>query len=204
MMRLYFFLVLCGFFLAGCGSGGKLNKSRQIISGNSPDTKPGPLPIDTLEGLFFYEVNVPEKAYTKFDQVEQSNKLIPYDSLIYYKNIEDLYEHGVYIFHYESIMGDFINERRQGIARNKVAIQKLDDSVCMPVFLGDSAYLSNLYFDKSRSFSYKKIYAKLAVVNLGRRDQLIPKADNYRCCYSNRKGKPDTYFIVDVLESKLY
>ena len=159
---------------------------------------------DTIAGYFLYEVNVPLKCYTRFDQIERGHNLIIYDSLIGEKNIQYLYRNGIYILDYESLIVQYITRQGKGIPQNQDALWSFRKAIYHSFNETDTADTQNLHFDKSKTLSYKKIYAKFVVLRLGKLEQMIPDTNNYQCCYANRKEVINSFFITDILEFDLF
>jgi hypothetical protein len=159
---------------------------------------------DTVSGYFLYEVNVAYKCYSRFDQIEQGNNLILYDSLMSNLDIKDLYKHGVFYFEYQYPIVRYIENHKKGLSQVKEDISRFNDSISSFRHVDDSSYMKTLVYDNSKVLSYKLVYAKFIVVHLGKLKQLIPTTQNFRCCYSNTIKEIDTYFITDILEFKIY
>jgi len=160
--------------------------------------------IDSLEGMFFYEGNVPYKCFTRNDQVERSNSVILFDEQISTYGVERLYKKGVFYFTYPSLISKYIKQNRVSLAQNKNSIQKFEKDLNFLVHTDDSAYNSTLYYDSSKVLSFKKFYAKIYYYRLGKLQQLIPDTKNYQCCYSNAESNTETMFITDIREVKVY
>lgn len=192
--RLFFVIILMIYFFSNCSF--KLN-------GNKAAPK-NPLQIDTVQAYFFYEVNVPLMCYSRFDQIEQGNNLIYFDSLINHKEIEELYKgETVFICEYQGMMEEYMEKAKAGITQNKESIQNFQKNIFYLTHQDDTAYTRTLYHDKNRILTYKKIYAKFACANVGKLKQLVPITKNFKCCYSNSLERIQTFFIIDVFEFKL-
>jgi hypothetical protein len=159
---------------------------------------------DTIEGFFLYEVNTPRKCYTRFDQIEQGNNLIYFDSIALNKNIEEAYTNGLFYFLYQSVINNYIKKIGHGINQDKNSVYRFTLAIDYLIHDRDSVYNKTLYFDNSRILTYKKVYAKFVALNIGYLDQLVPVTKNYECCYSNKKKSLNTYFITKVISFKLY
>ncbi|MEO8406263.1 MAG: hypothetical protein ABI480_16760 [Chitinophagaceae bacterium] len=159
--------------------------------------------LDTIEGDFLYEVNVPLKAYTRFDQIERGNNLIIYDSLFASGEVSQAYQKGIFILDYELIIQEFLKQHKDLRLTQDPDIWKFIKRVNQTTHQNDSLYMSTLYYDRSKIFSFKRIRAKLVVAHLGLIKQLIPASDNYKCCYTTKFDNLDTYFVQNVLEFKI-
>jgi hypothetical protein len=184
-----FFLVLPFWCLA----------TAQAPKGHSPATGEA-IHMDTITGCFLYEVNVPNKCYTRWDQIEQGNNLVFFDSLIGKKPIDELYRKGVFMFEYQPVIARFIEKRRAGIAQNTASIKRFRDSIGFATHEHDRLYTRNLYYDSKKILTYKKVRATFVVLPVKALEQLVPDTRHYTCCYANKTEKLDTYFITDVLE----
>lgn len=158
--------------------------------------------IDTLSGFFLFEANVPLVAHAR-DQIEQSSLIIKYDSLCY-PNPVSLYDCGVFFYLCS-------RSTRDGIEMNVDIKYSDDDSVIRMLQKMsyspdevDSNYLKTAIFDKERILMYKKFYARFTYVRIGKTNVLVPKLEDYRCCYSHLKRKIESYCILKVLEYKIY
>ncbi|SHN29565.1 hypothetical protein SAMN05216311_108220 [Chitinophaga sp. CF418] len=158
--------------------------------------------IDTISGIFMYEANVPLVAHAR-DQIEQTSLIIKFDSLCYQNPIA-LYDCGVFFYLCS-------RSKRDSIEMN-VDIKYSDDNSVISMLkklnyminATDSNYLRTIIFDNEKILMYKKIYAKFTYVNIGKTNVLVPKLQNYRCCYSHSKRKIDSYCILKVLEYEVY
>lgn len=190
------YILLCFFLSSIIFLGCSINKRGSI------NTKI--LLVDTIQGYFFYEFNVPLMCYSKLDQIEQSHNLIYFDSLISKIEIRELYQKGVFAYQFQPMVDKFIKKNKADIPQNKTAFWKFYRAISYYEHINDSAYKEQLYYDSKKKLSYKKVFAKFSIVNLGKLKQLVPNTHNYICCYSNKTESLNTYFIIDVLEFKLY
>lgn len=191
--NLLFFLLVMLFFYS-CSS---------TIKNNKTITYKDNFRVDTIQGYFLYEVNVPAKCFTRFDQIEQGNNLIFFDSLISVRRIEKLYQRGVFLFEYQPIIDQYINDHQLGLTQNKDAIRNFNHAISYAIHRDDSAYNKELYYDEKKILAYKKVYAKFSFVTLGGLKQLIPITENYKCCYSNKTEMTNSFFIIDVFNFTL-
>lgn len=189
------FALLIALYFVNCSA--HLEKPGNIALKNN-------IPVDTIQGYFLYEANVPLMCYSRFDQIEQGNNLIFFDSSINKKEIQELYTKGVFIYSYPLVIQQYINKKGSGLPQNKTAVWDFERAISYFHHQKDSLYNRTLYYDKKNILSYKKICAKFACINLGKLKQLIPKTANYKCCYSNTSEMINTFFIIDVFEFKLY
>ncbi len=190
--RYYIFSsILAIYFFGSCGI---TSKQSQLASINK---------IDTIEGFFFYEFDVPIKCYNRFDQIEQGNNLIYFDSLLSEQNIKNFYKKGVFVYQYQPFIHKFIEDKKVGISQNKQSINQFNKAINYNFQINDSSYLKTLYKDEKKIISYKKLYAKFLCLNLGELQQLVPKTKNYQCCYSNIDENLNTFFVIDVLDFEL-
>jgi hypothetical protein len=188
--------MICFFalFLFSCmGNKKNVNSNRYLVP-----------QIDSLEGMFFYEGNVPYKCFTRLNQVEQSNNIIFFDEQITSLSIEQLYKKGVFYFTYPSLISDYIKQHKVSLAQNKNSIQKFEKKISFLIHKDDSAYNSTLYYDSSKILSFKKFYGKIYFFDLGKLEQFVPYSRNYECCYWNIKTTTQTFFITDISEVKIY
>lgn len=159
---------------------------------------------DTIEGFFLYEVNVPSKCYSRFDQIEQGNNLILFDSVGVSAEIKSVYDKGVFFYLYQPVITEFIMNTGKGIAQKKESIKAFNLSIHHDIHKEDSLYHETLYFDKQRILSYKKLYAKFCVKYLGYLKQLIPVTKDYKCCYTNQVKSIKSYFVTEVISFTLF
>jgi hypothetical protein len=157
---------------------------------------------DTVEGVFLYEVNVPQKCYTRIDEIEQGNNLIYFDSLINVKEIVDLYTKGVYTLEFQPFLEPAF--RSKGILQNRNTIVEFQKNIHPYINENDSNYHRNLYYDSRKILTFKKVYLKFECKNLGELSQLIPTTKNYKCCYSNMKVKLNTFYITEIFDYRVY
>lgn len=157
--------------------------------------------IDTLEGFFLYEINAPEKCYTRFDQIEQGNALLRFDTLISKKPITEFYRRGIFIFAFQPIMQNYIKDFSIGAIQNKNVINNFLSKINNLIKEKDSTGKGVLYYDSKKLLSFKKVYLRLVVASLGYQKQLVPKTKKYKCCYSNTLEEINTFFIIDILAS---
>lgn len=160
--------------------------------------------IDTIQGYFLYEVDAPSKCFARFDQIEQGNNLIYFDTLIGKSRIGNLYEKGVFLFEYQPLMYKYATSHEGGVKQNRTSIQKFSNSIDADDHKDDSVYRKNLYYDSNKVIAYKKVYAKFVIISMGKLEQMIPVTENYKCCFSNKKAYLNTFFIIDVLNFIVY
>lgn len=171
---------------------------------NHQSARPNPALSDTLEALFLYEINVPSKCYTRFDQIEQERSLIFFDSRISsLQSIEKLYQKGVFFLSYQPVVNKFMEDHPGSYDQNRNSIQGFNNIIKPLIRMEDSSFNKSLYYDKDQIISYKKIYARIVVVELGNLTQLVPDTKKYKCCYSNRTERIKSYFITDILSFQL-
>ena len=160
--------------------------------------------IDSLEGMFFYEGNVPYRCFARLDQVEQSNNIICFDEQIISLSIEELYKKGIFYFTYPSLISDYIKQHKVSLTQNKNSIQKFEKEINFLIHKDDGTYNNTLYYDSSKILSFKKFYGKIYFFKLGKLEQFVPSTRNYKCCYSNIKITTETFFITNIIAVKIY
>lgn len=158
---------------------------------------------DTIEGFFLYEVNVPMKCYSRFDQIEQGNNFICYDSIKFNENIQDVYQNGVFYFIFQPVIANFMTKTGTRINQDKVSVNTFSLSVDYLNHLEDTDYNNLLYYDRNKILTYKKFFAKFVVQKLGYIKQLIPTTKNYECCYSNKLKSVKSYFVTKVISFEI-
>ena len=108
------------------------------------------------------------------------------------------------MFDYQPVINRFITENKHGIPQNKMSIKTFQLALRQLKQLSDKDSSQAVYSDQNRILKYKKIVATVCYVSLGKQAQLIPDIVNYRCCYSNKTERIDTYFITDVIDFKIF
>ena len=173
---------------------------------NSKSTSSGFLynSSDTVEGFFLYEVNVPRKCFTRFDQIEQGNNFVHFDSVGLNTNLFHVYKKGVFYFSYQPVIADYILKMGISTEQDKISIHDFTLGIDYLNHRNDSNYNKTLYYDGSKLLTYKKFYAKFTVKNLGHIDQLIPKTMNYECCYWNQLKSVQTYLVKKIISFRIY
>jgi hypothetical protein len=157
-----------------------------------------------IEGYFLYEANVPEKCFARFDQIEQGNNLIFFDTLVNEVGIEQLYQKGVFVFQYQPMLEKVVDSGKVKTDQNREPLNQFEKAISYILHNEEYQYNNTYYYDSSKVLTYKKIYAQFRVVNCGKINQLVPHMGNYECCYSNEIEAIETYFISDVMQFKLY
>jgi hypothetical protein len=160
--------------------------------------------IDSLEGAFFYEGNVPYKCFVRNNQIEQTNNVIFYDAAITSISIDNLYQKGVFYFTYPTVISEYIKKNKISLLQNKSSIQNFEKNINFLIHSNDSIYTKTLFYYSINILSFKKSYAKIYYFKLGKMEQPIPDMKNYECCYSNIKKMVETFFITDIKNLKLY
>lgn len=162
------------------------------------------LRVDTIQGYFLYEANVPFKCYSRYDQIEQSHNLIFFDSSISTTEIISSYQKGVFAYQFQPMIDKIITQKQISIPQNKNNFWKFHKAISYIDHVNDSVYNNQLYYDRKNILAYKKVYATFATIDLGKIGQLVPNTDNYSCCYSNTTDSLNTYFITDVIDFIIY
>lgn len=160
--------------------------------------------IDTLSGLFLYGINVPFRCYSRGDEISGMGNLIWFSEDISKKNIAELYKKGIFTYapSTENIHKAFEKGDSSSVSESK-NMRKFEIQAIRYLMSDDSLKSKTLIYDASKNLSYLKIYAKLAVEDLGPMKALIPKTDGYQCCYSNMSAVIETYLIKDIIEFKI-
>jgi hypothetical protein len=160
--------------------------------------------VDTLSGLFLYEINVPFNCYSRFDQIEQGNSLIYFSDDISKKNITEVYKKGIFTYSpTEAIINKALKEGFNTVSKSE-NIWKFVRQTAPYIYEKDSINSKSLIYDISGNLTYIKIYAKIAVENLGPTKVLIPKTDGYQCCFSNSSTEVETYLILNFIDFRIY
>ena len=159
---------------------------------------------DTISGYFLFEVNVPKKCFTRFDQIEQGNNLINYDASIATNDVGTIYEKGVFCLSPQPFIEKFFLKGNPNLTQNRKSVDSFVQLLNPFMHENDSAFNKSLIKDKSGLLSYKKVYARFCILKLGNVDQLVPQTINYRCCYANYKRSIKTFYIKDILEYKIF
>ncbi len=151
------------------------------------------------KGFFLYEVNVPLKYYTFEDAVETPERLLKFP-----KNKNELlnnYKSGLYFF-------GKTGEKKDSLII-KFEKKRIYNSKSINIFIENiSMRVENYYQKKYNNFywidnmAYIKFYAEFYIEDIGEIDEMIPKLENYRCCYSNTIEKVKGKIIVKVRKVK--
>jgi hypothetical protein len=160
--------------------------------------------LDTIEGLFLYEVNVPYACYSRFDQVEQSPLIIKYDSVQFLRNMRDEYKKGVFFYLYSKSVSSRVDLNEIKSKFKESSVIALLEKLVYIYSKYDSVYMSKVIFDNSKKLMYKKFYAKLVCLNVGQITYMIPELSNYHCCYANIKEQVEAKYILEVLKFEVY
>jgi len=158
---------------------------------------------DTISGVFLYEVNVPERCYSRMDQIEQGNNFIWYDNQIKKKTIGKLYQRGVIVLNYDNSITNFEKQSHLVLAQKQKSIDSFLNAFNYFSY-HNNAQEKTLVYDKSGKLSYRKLRAKFIVVELGDQQQLVPMMKQYTCCYANRQMPVRTFFIIDIVSYNFY
>jgi hypothetical protein len=159
---------------------------------------------DTISGFFLYEVNVPDLCFSRFDQIEESNRLIIYDNNIRAQPIDRLYKKGVFYLDYARPIENYILNNRKSLTQNKIALNTFLTIISPFRHLNEEGYKKGLIFDKTNTLSYKKVYMKFVCIRLEKNFVMIPKTIDYKCCFSAEEKYLDLYFIKDILAYTIY
>ncbi|MPT35513.1 MAG: hypothetical protein E2604_10600 [Flavobacterium sp.] len=156
--------------------------------------------IKIEKGLFLYEVNVPLRYYTFEDAIETPEHLLrlPKDN----DHLLDSYKEGVYFFAKNGQKKDSLIRKYENMKMYDLkSINKLIDSL--------SSYTRDYYLGKQENYywignmAFIKFYAEFYVQDVGQIEEMIPKLENYKCCYSNTIEKVKGRVIVKVKKIKL-
>jgi hypothetical protein len=153
------------------------------------------------KGVFLYEINVPLRYYTFEDVIETPERMLKFptkDDLL----IES-YKNGLYFFSKE---GGQIDSLISNIENDKNCY----DIKSIKQLSNELSFVNSDYYIKKyetyywiNNMAFMKFYAEFYFVDVGQIEEMIPKLENYKCCYSNVKEKINGKIIVKVKKFKL-
>ncbi|MES2545209.1 MAG: hypothetical protein V4548_10015 [Bacteroidota bacterium] len=150
------------------------------------------------KGIFLYEINVPEHYYLAGDAIATSNHIIKFPE----KKTElmESYRKNFYIYGKSS-------------SQAYKLVYKFEKDSCysksVEEFSRKLYFIHGDYWKNYNSFywignmAFLKFYAEFYVVDVGKIDEMIPKLEDYKCCYSNTKEQIDGKIIIKVKEFKI-
>jgi hypothetical protein len=159
--------------------------------------------IQNKLGFFLYEVDVPQKNFTRFDQIESSNRLLIIDSLTNKFSVGEIYNAQIFFIKAEDCIAEMKIKNYPNTLQNKKSINKFESSVSYLTHLNDESINDYIIKDSSGILSYIVIQANISYVELGKVEILIPKIENYHCCFSNQSKLINCNYIVNIENFKL-
>gem|GEM_PF-6617006 len=167
-------------------------------------TDSGKIQVDTITGDFLFELNVAYSCYSRFDQIEQLDDIIIYDSLLLKRDLQRLYRKGMYVILPAKRIQDFLKQP-------EIRSRRKDSSVfnfLRPTFVkkraGDSLFYASATSDRTGRLLYRKFHATLVCAKIGPVETMIPDMRKYKCCYANKKEQIDSWYILEVINGEWY
>lgn len=152
--------------------------------------------IDTIEGVFFSEINVPYMCYTSFDAITQGKSILYGNDSLFNKDLVGLYKKGVFISNI-NVNDKFASRIDVNFFKNYSTLGKFAYPTAKFENETDPQIRKQLLYDQKGNLSYKKIYLKMTVFYLGKIKRLVPLMSSDVC--TGTLTEIPTFFIKDFL-----
>ncbi|SHL81423.1 hypothetical protein SAMN05444266_10581 [Chitinophaga jiangningensis] len=162
------------------------------------------LELDTINGDFLYELNVGYSCYSRFDQIEQMEDVITYDSFLVRNNLAQLYKRGMFLLFPDKTIYSSLSQREIMKFRKDSSIIHFIQPFYSMKHPYDSSGFTGVVSDSTGNLLFKRFHAIMVCARIGPAQMLVPNMKDYKCCYANTKEFVNAWYVLELIQGAWY